>query len=530
MCFFPAAMARRQDNRCTKMRLHLLFFAACLSAVAQPKFYPDDPLDREPKPRNVDKVLNRKLSDYYDLFSHQFGDVGERQPKVGPPIRAIASVNTLGEPMDGAWYVKRHYYKHMSTEELQAGPGNTHPPAGAKWTVVGAKSEGITPGFTILDENKQRYFIKFDPLSNPEMATAADSISSRFFYALGYHVPENYIVYFRPENLELGPDVQLADATGTKRKMTNRDIYEILVKVPKTADGRYRATASRGINGKPIGPPRYYGTRKDDPNDTVPHEHRRDLRGLHIFCAWLDHDDSRSINNFDALVKDGDVQYVRHYLLDFGSTLGSGSQQPNSPRSGAYFFGWKSSAKQLFTLGLAPPYWAFAHYKKFPSIGLFEGDIFDPEKWVPEYPNPAFLNRLPDDEFWAAKQVGAMTDADIRAIVATGEYSDKAAAEYLIECLIKRRDKITKTYYAKVLPFDRFRFDGSGKLVWDDLSQSVNDARVAWFDYDNATGARKPAAGPSAWSVAEVTAPSRPRQSVLVYLRSGTIVGLDRTW
>jgi hypothetical protein len=316
--------------------------------------------------------------------------------------------------------------------------------------------------------------------------------------------------------------------------MTNRDIYEILVKVPKTKEGKYRATASKGIDGKPVGPPRYYGTRKDDPNDTVLHEHRRDQRGLHVFSAWLAHDDSRAINNFDALVKQDGRQFLRHYLLDFGSTLGSASQKANSPRSGAYFFSWKSSAKQLFTLGLAPPYWALAKYEEYPSIGLFEGDAFDPELWVPEYPNPAFLNRLPDDDFWAAKQVMAMTDEDIRTIVSTGQLSDTKAEAYLVQCLIKRRDKIGKAYFAKVLPFDRFRLDG-GSLQWDDLTKGgVRDAKVSWFAYDNATGVRTPAGGPpsgsEAYGVAEISAPSRAKQTILVYVRGGAVIGIDRTW
>ena len=277
-------------------------------------------------------------------------------------------------------------------------------------------------------------------------------------------------------------------------------------------------------------PPRYYGTRKDDPNDTVPHERRRDQRGLHVFSAWLDHDDSRSINNYDSLVSEDVRQFLRHYLLDFGSTLGSASQKANSPRSGAYFFGWKSASQQLFTLGLAPPYWAFAKYEKYPSIGLFEGDVFDPELWVAEYPNPAFLNRLPDDEFRAAKQVMAFSDDDIRAIVSTGLLTGDKAAEYLVQSLIKRRDKIGKAYFAKVLPFDRFRLDANGALVWDDRGNSVKDTSVAWFAFGNATGARTPAAWPSAWAAAEITAASRPKQSLPVFVRSGTIVDLDRTW
>lgn len=527
--------------------LSALFFLSLVSLSAQ-KFYPDDPLHHEPKPLNVPSALSRKLSDYYDLLMHQFRPPGELQPKNTSPIPA-QGVNTLGEPMEGAWWVKRHYFQKMSIEDLKKGPSEGVPPSyEGPWTVLSAKNEGVTPGFLIQDSRKNRYFVKFDSLSNPEMATAADAISSRFFHAMGYHVPANYLVYFDPEMLELNQDLQIADSTGRKRQMTHRDVIEILLKVPKTKDGKYRATASFSLPGPTLGPPRWFGTRLDDPNDIVPHEHRRDLRGLHVIDAWLGHDDSRAINNIDVLVKEGSLQYIRHYQLDFGSTLGSATYKSNSARSGAYFFEWTESAKLLFSLGLYIPYWARADYPHYPSIGRFEWKVFDPEKWVPEYHNPAFINRLPDDEFWGAKLVKAFTDEEIQAIVSTGEYSDPEAAEWLIECLIQRREKIGRTYFAKVLPLDQFRVK-NGELVWDDLAQihgygGSGTIHIQWSHFDNntqqhtsidgATSVRVPDFSDGQFLSARLVQASKPSHTVSVYLRKknteAEVVGIERTW
>ena len=67
-------------------------------------------------------------------------------------------------------------------------------------------------------------------------------------------------------------------------------------------NGKYRVLVSRFADGKPLGNFRYYGTRPDDPNDIVPHEHRRELRAARVFGAWLNHDDSRGVNSLDMLV------------------------------------------------------------------------------------------------------------------------------------------------------------------------------------------------------------------------------------
>jgi len=526
----------------------ILLFLATLSGLWAQKLRPDDPLEFELKPVNAGDVARRKLSDYYDVVTHTLKTPGELNKNLPAPIPAKA-INTLGDPLQGAWWVKRHYYKPLSEAELVAGPGGHKPPSmEGQWTVVGAKSEGITPGFVMVDSAKEVYYIKFDPLTNPEMATGADHIAIRLLYAFGYHVPENYLIEFPESILVLGKDVTLADRLGRRRSMTHRDLSEMLQKVQKTAGGKYRATASRSIPGKAVGPYRFYGTRRDDPNDYVPHEHRRDQRGLGVISAWIDHDDSRAINNYDALVEADGQKYVKHYILDLGSALGSGTQRANSPRSGGeYLFGWKQSAVQLFTLGLAIPDWAKAHYPHFPSIGEFEYERFDPETWVPEYPNPAFMNRLPDDEFWAAKQVMSMRDDEIKAVVKSAKYSDPKAEAWMIECLIHRRDKIGKAYYKKVLPLDNFQIR-NGLLVWEDISDKAGFGggglyNVQWLSLDNAAGTTSAITGANSYDipssggpyrVAHITSVSRPKQSVDVTLRfegsTPQVVAIERHW
>jgi hypothetical protein len=527
--------------------LQILLLLLTLGTLEAKKFYDDDPLAAEPPPINVEKVAPRKLSDFYDFFLNQFGHAGERNLP-GRPMPAQA-VNTLGEPMDGAWYVKRHYYRTMSIEELQSGPGTANAPSMAgRWQVVGAKAEGITPGFTIVDSAQRQYFLKFDPLSNPELATAADVITSRLFHALGYHVPENYLVTFDRDQLELREAVQFTDSHGRKQTMTPRDLSEILIKAPRDKQGKYRAVASFALPGQPIGPFRYFGRRADDPNDTVPHEHRRDLRGFSVFCAWVNHDDSRAINSLDTWQQEKNgVKFVKHYLIDFGSALGSASNGPNSMRAGAeYLFAWKPAIMRAFSFGIIAPSWMSATYPNYPSVGHFEADKFDPRGWVPEYPNSAFLNRLPDDLFWSVKQVMAFTDEQIRAIVKTGQYSDPDAEKYVSDTLIVRRDKIVKAFLNVVLPVDRFAVR-EGRLAFVDLAPGAGELKVRWSRFDNETQNKTAIAGdgvtipreiledpPRRYYAAEIHRSSDPAKSATVYLhkraRELEVVGVERNW
>jgi hypothetical protein len=521
--------------------LGLLSLALALGApAAGQKFYPDDPLLREPKPVPVVKPLSRPINEYYDFFQNTFFEPDKDLKKHHTPGPSQA-VNTLGEPPDSAWYTNRT----LTVEQMVEGPGTSHAPAMDKpWTVTSGKNEGITPGLVIRDSAGRKYFLKFDPMSNPEMASATDVLGSKFFYALGYNVPENYIVYFTREQLTLDPaKSKFRNSAGRERRMTEGDIEMVLEKVPRDRQGRYRGLASLAVAGDPIGPFRYYGTRKDDPNDIVPHQMRRDLRGLYVFAAWLNHTDSKSINSLDTVVEEAGVKQIRHYLIDFGAILGSDSFESKSPRAGNVFlYDFKPAAWQFLSLGLYVPSWMRAHYPDIPEAGHLEYKTFDPEHWKNNYPNPAFDLRTPGDTYWAAKKVMQFSDEAIRAIVQTAQYSDERAAEWVARCIIERRNKVGRAFLNDVLPLDRFAVR-DGKLTFEDLAvrYGFHDARrytVRWSVFDNATNEKTPIAGAgfdvprsngAAYLAADIQAED-PRKTVTVYLRGTDVVGIDRAW
>lgn len=514
-----------------------------------PKFYADDPLLREPAPRPIGKVAVRTVDDIYDFVENSFITPGRegKQAKT-TPARAL-DINTLGEVPDNAWYTNRHAKLRMSIAELQRGPGNSTPPSpNDSWIVIGAKSDGVTPGFVIEDKNKNRYLLKLDPPRYPELSSAADVIGSKFFYALGYSTPENYIVHFRAENLELPEGATWKDASGRKHALTKAVLDDLLRPQPKGLDGAYRALASRWLPGKTIGPFSYRGTRSDDPNDTIPHEDRRVLRGLAVFSAWLNHHDTRSINSLDTLVEEGGRQYIKHNLIDFGSILGSAGVGPKEAWTGhQYTISNRDAAIQMVTLSLYPPRWMRADYPNLRGVGLFDSASFVPQEWKPNYPNPAFLMMDSEDAFWAAKQVANFTDEEIRAIVSTGEYSDQRSADWIAQCLMERRDKIIGAWISKTISLDRFRVE-SGKLVYDDLYAAPQDRtyNIRWSNYDNdrgtlqqlpdATGATVPTTSGGKYLAATIAcdgdASGACSKSLIVYLRRTSddfeVVGIDR--
>jgi hypothetical protein len=504
----------------------------------------DDPIQAMPAPLPVN-ASPRGLNQPHDFIRQSFRS-GTR-----PPIPAGA-INTLGEVPDSEWFTNRHGMRRMSREELQrARPDDLPIPP---FTITKKKSEGITPGFVMEDSRGRRYFAKFDPWDHPELSTGAEVITSNFLHAIGYNTAKNEIVYLKESDLQVSDTSRITLPDKRSRRMTRWDVEDLVDAVHRNSDGAFRIVAGLAVEGENVGPFRYEGTRQDDPNDIVPHENRRDLRGLYVFSAWLNNTDTKAGNTIDTVVEENGTRFIRHYLIDFGSSLGSNGDRPKDVREG-HRFALPTPTEALsraLTLGLIPWPWELTSFPKLPAIGNFTTDVFDPDDWKPDYPNPAFQSRLPDDDFWAAKQVMAFSDDDIRTIVETGKYSDPRAAEYIVATLAKRRDMIGRTFFSKMLPLDHFRVE-KGELLFDDLAvkYGLRGSRlyeVQWSRFDNMDRSHVPIpstgspllptqvlqAASGSYFGALIHAPFDPLKPVSIYLRKQgnhyKVVGVERSW
>jgi hypothetical protein len=534
--------------------LLLLVSLAFAHPVYAQKFFPDDPLVEEPEPFPTVAPESRDLSEILELLGNVFGAPGEAHPEFG--VIPAQGVNTLGEVLDGPWYVNRHGRTRMTREELVRGAGRYRPPSRTgKWEVLKVKPYGLRPGMIIADADRQLYVLRFDPRRNLELATGAAMVASRAFHALGYFVDESYIVYFHRERLVAAEGGEEVTNLGIKRELFEDDIDHYLERVARDPERGYRAVAIRVSDEWEgyLGPYQVYGTRSDDPNDIVPHEHRRDLRGLFVYSAWLNFAYMRAVNTVDALIVENGIPFIRHYLHDLSTTLGSRDNRPKEVWEGSEsIYVPRRALMNIISMGIYTPGWMRARYPSIPGVGSFDYETFEPERWTPVQDMAPFENRLPDDEFWAAKNVMAFTDDDIAALVSAGQYTNSRAEEWIVRCLIERRNRIGRTYLSRVLPLDNFRLE-SRELRFIDLEVAYGyvtsrEYTVQWSLFDNELERHTLVDAPTnsflipneiadldegAYVAGRIVAED-PEEAVTVYLRrevSGLrVVGIDRNW
>ncbi|MFB3855098.1 MAG: hypothetical protein ACE148_14920 [Vicinamibacterales bacterium] len=479
------------------------------AAVNGPRFFDDDPVWKDD-----DTVFDASgakpidLSESYDFIENTF-----RPRKNGDPGPS-SNVNTVDEVPDSSWFTNRIGRRPMSVAEIVRGPDRVERLDIDEWVVVGTKGPaGFQPGFRAVDPRNpdQWYQLEVDPRGHAELATGAEIIGTAIYHAIGYNVVDTYLVNVDPSRVAIGENVVIEEGRGT-RPFDRSDLDEVFRFAARNPDGTYRMSAGRFVEGKPLGSFKHHGTRPDDPNDVHPHEHRRELRANRVFAAWLNHDDSRAVNTLDMLVQEDGRRFIRHYMFDFGSVLGSTPGDPGGGRE--YWLEARPAIARLLSFGLWVPAWESIEYPgDLPAVGHIEGAHFDPALWKPSYPNPAFANMRPDDAFWAARIVSRFSDEALAAVVSKAHYKDPRAGKYLTEVLIERRNKVVAHWLTGVNPLVEFALSSSGEMTFQNAAEEAGvlpretTYRVQWARFDNAAGVATDVGGDVEARVGRIHAP-----------------------
>jgi hypothetical protein len=454
----------------------------CLAAgcAREPRRFPltpplwEDP-DRNPVPERPGKYYSGMIADVADKTVFR----KLSQLFTFPLPTDAKNVNALDEVPNSSWFTNRIGMFPMTLEEVARGNCHGPPldPANGPFVVSAAKPDGANPGFFVKAKTGT-YLLKFDGPVQPQRATAADVIGSKIYHAAGFHAPCNQIVYFRSSVIQIAKGATATNQYGKEYALTGRDIDKVLKMGFRLKNGLIRASASKFLPGKPLGPWTYEDTASDDPNDVVPHEDRRELRGARLLAAWLAHTDAREQNTLRVWIDDGGRSYVRHYYLDFGDCFGSRwAWDGISRRLGhSYYFDTEHVLVDFLTLGALPRPWFKARVNREAEIfGYFDSASFDPVNWQVAYPNPAFDRMNYRDALWMVRILARFSDDHVRAAVSAGELLYRHQQEYLTRILIERRDKILGAYLTRYAPLARFRLvrRTPGRLVQSLCSEDL---------------------------------------------------------
>jgi hypothetical protein len=311
------------------------------------------------------------------------------------------------------------------------------------------KDAGTAPGLLVEDAEGARYLLKVDPVL-PEAETAAEVVVQRLMWAAGYHVPNNDVLYLAREQV----------TPAERGNVKSADIDRVFKHAPLDEKGRARVLLSEFLEGTPVGGFPMLGVREDDRNDRIPHEHRRSLRGLELFFAWVGQTDVKEANTLDMWIETDPANklgYVRHHQLDFGKSLGVWGLSGRERDAFAPHFDYADATSSLFTFGLERWPWEDLKGPPLRGVGRFEAKRFDPERYSPTNPYAPFLYADRFDRYWAAKIIARFSREHLAAAIRAGRYSDPTARAYLLDTLIARQRKVVREGFFAVSALDHFR-------------------------------------------------------------------------
>ena len=421
----------------------------------------------------TDNMLFRPLSEALGVVHH-----GE-----------AVDVNSLDEVPDSSWFTNRLGVHPVSVEELARGactPALILDPDGSadgSWLIDHGKTDGSSPGFRVTVPGKGKYLFKGEPKEQPERPSAASIIGAAAYETVGFNTSCEQIVYFRPSLLKLAPGLKVKGNFGADEPFDQKRVDKILGDAPHRG-GLVRMQASAWLPGYLIGPFSYTGTRKDDPNDVIPHDDRRELRGGRLLAAWLDHFDAREQNSMDSWLTeppggkgkpDASPGHVVHYYLDTSDCLGSEwDWEEISRRLGySYVADWGDMSFDLVTLGIPTRPWDRVRRAPGKEIfGFFNVKDFEADQWKNEYPNAAFSRMTEQDGAWMARILARFTPEMVQTLGRMAKFSDEGNTEYLTKVLQGRLDKILARYLTRLSPLADVRVEGTHDLCAEDLAET----------------------------------------------------------
>jgi hypothetical protein len=474
--------------------------SAALAGCATPPVVPEVRFANAPAALAVNDRLDVKRHPEPRLFLADTylwdATIGRRLPRALelPRDRRALGVNALDEVPDSTWFTNRIGVRELTPDEVRTGPLTNDPERHKPWTVHSTKIGGTELGFIVKDGTGVKYLLKFDETSEPpELDTGNHVVVNRLLWACGYNVAEDRIVYLRPEDLVLAPDATVKNVAADDQQRLDRPQFErYLAMVRHEPDGRIRTLVSRWIDGVTLGGHPGEGVRDDDPNDRIPHELRRDLRGQYPIYAWLDAVDVSEGQYVDTWVADPAEpgrHYVKHYAIDFGKSMGAMGEIGHDWWRGAFYrIDLAGIVDNLFTFGLSDRPWEHRHAPRLKGVSsLFEIQTFDPGSWHPDTAGYLpFLTADRFDSFWGARLVARFTREQIRAAVEAGRFSDPRAVDYLTDTLVARQRATAAYWFARVNPLDRFALEamaGHDALCFEDLAIAARIAPAGTTHY-----------------------------------------------
>ncbi len=371
-----------------------------------------------------------------------------------------ADVNSMDQVPNSTWYNARLGYTDISPNDLLQGPISIGAPQ-KPITVIKTKKIGDSKGFIVKDSKGNKYLIKFDPAEYPLLQTTNNLVVNRLFWGFGFNVPEDFIFYFKRNDLNVDSNIN------------ESDVDSLLFEVGADKTGQYRTTASLLIEGTVLGGTHQKGVRKGDLNDRVPHENLRSLRSLRVFCAWLDHTGMRTDNSLDVYTGTAGNGYTKHYLLDFGETLGAHGVEKGRPWDGhEHYFSLKDSIIKFAELGLFVQPWENRDPKSSTPKDYYQVENFSFEKWKESLPFQPIQKSQPDDDYWAVKILASVTREHLETLFNATNNPQKEYLNYLIETLVSRKQIILNEVLSSVSPVESTGIT-NGELQITNMGQKI---------------------------------------------------------